>query len=76
MKNWHRASPQVPLLPYNTLIHNQQMKYLITYYYKNDLEQRHQRHDTMQMALAVSNLLLAKGDYVIDSITTEYEVEE
>jgi hypothetical protein len=52
------------------------MTYLISYYYKNDLEQRHQRHDTMQMALAVSNLLLAKGDYVIDSITTEYGVEE
>jgi hypothetical protein len=48
------------------------MKYIITYYYKNDLEKRYQRHDTMQMALAVANLLLAKGDYVIDSINTEY----
>ena len=48
------------------------MKYLITYYYKNDLEQRYQRHHSMQMALAVANLLIAKGDYVIDSITTEY----
>ena len=48
------------------------MRYLITYYYKNDLEQRHQRHHSMQMALAVANLLIAKGDYVVDSITTEY----
>ena len=48
------------------------MKYLITYYYKNYLEQRYQRHDSMQMAIAVANLLIARGDYVIDSITTEY----
>ena len=48
------------------------MKYLISYYYKNDLEQRYQRHHSMQMALAVANLLIAKGDYVVDSITTEY----
>jgi hypothetical protein len=48
------------------------MRYLITYYYKNDLEQRYQRHHSMQMALAVANLLIAKGDYVVDSITTEY----
>ena len=48
------------------------MKYLITYYYKNDLEQRYQRHHSMQMAVAVAGMLIAKGDYVIDSITTEY----
>ena len=48
------------------------MRYLITYYYKNDLEQRHQRHYSMQMALAVAGMLIAKGDYVVDSITTEY----
>ena len=52
------------------------MNYLITYYYKNDLEQRHQRHKTMQIAVATANLLIAHGDYVIDSITTEYGVEE
>ena len=52
------------------------MTYLISYYYKNDLEKRHQKHDTMQMALAVANLLYAKGDYVIDSITTEYDGKE
>jgi len=49
--------------------------YLITYYYKNDLEQRHQRHDNMQVAIATANLLIAKGDYVIDSIVTEYNHE-
>ena len=48
------------------------MRYLITYYYKNDLEQRHQRHHSMQMAVAVAGMLIAKGDYVVDSITTEY----
>ena len=52
------------------------MTYLITYYYKKDLEQRHQRHKTMQIAIATANLLIAQGDYVIDSITTEYGVEE
>jgi len=49
------------------------MKYLISYYYKNDMEKKYQKHDTMQMALAVATLLLTKGDYVIDSITSEYE---
>ena len=48
------------------------MKYLISYYYKNDLEKRYQTHSSMQMAIAVANLLITKGDYVIDSITTEY----
>ena len=48
------------------------MKYLISYYYKNDLEQRHKIYDTMGLAIAVANLLIAKGDYVIDSITTQY----
>ena len=52
------------------------MTYLITYYYKNDTEQRHQRHETMAVAIATANLMIAHGDYVIDSITTEYGVEE
>jgi len=52
------------------------MNYLITFYYKNDTEQRHQRHKTMPMAIATANLLIAHGDYVIDSITTEYGEEE
>ena len=30
----------------------------------------------MELALATATLLLAQGDYVIDSITTEYGVEE
>lgn len=49
--------------------------YLITYYYKNDLEKRYQRHKTMQLAIATANLLIAHGDYVIDSIVTECGVE-
>ncbi len=53
------------------------MKYLITYYFKNDLEQRYQRHETMQVAIATANLWNAKDDSrVVDSITTEYSVEE
>ena len=48
------------------------MKYLISYYYKNDLEKRYQTHSSIQMAIAVANLLIAKDDYVIDSITTQY----
>ena len=52
------------------------MNYLITFHYKNDTEQRHQRHKTMPMAIAIANLLIAHGDYVIDNITTEYGEEE
>ena len=48
------------------------MKYLITYYYKNDLEKRYKEYSTMNLAIAVANLLIARGDYVVDSITTEY----
>ena len=48
------------------------MKYLISYYYKNDLELRYKRYDSMQLCIACANLLIAKGDYVVDSITTEY----
>ena len=49
--------------------------YLITYYYKDDLEKRYQRHDSMQMAVGVANFMIKKGDYVIDSIVTEYNHE-
>lgn len=52
------------------------MTYIIAYYYKNDLEKRYQRHKSMQMAIATANLLIAHGDYVIDSIFTEYEQEK
>ena len=48
------------------------MKYLISYYYKNDLEKRYKEYSTMNLAIAVANLLIAKGDYVVDSITREY----
>lgn len=53
------------------------MKYLITYHFNNDLERRHQRHETMQVAIATANLWNAKGDSrVVDSITTEYGVSD
>ena len=48
------------------------MKYIINYYYKNDLEQRHKSYDTMGLAIACANLLIARGDYVIDSVITGY----
>ena len=48
------------------------MKYLISYYYKNDLEKRYKEYDTMGLAIACANLLIARGDYVIDSVTTQY----
>ena len=48
------------------------MKYLISYYYKNDLEKRYKEYDTMNLAIACANLLIARGDYVVDSVTTEY----
>jgi hypothetical protein len=53
------------------------MKYLLTYYYKNDLEQRYKRYNSMRVAIAAANLLIANGDdWVVDSITTEYGAEE
>ena len=48
------------------------MKYLISYYYKNDLEKRYKEYDSMQLCIACANLLIARGDYVVDSITTQY----
>ena len=48
------------------------MKYLISYYYKNDLEMRYKEYSTMNLAIACANLLIARGDYVVDSITTQY----
>ena len=48
------------------------MKYLISYYYKNDLEKRYKEYDNMQLCIACANLLIARGDYVVDSITTQY----
>ena len=48
------------------------MKYLITYYYKNDLELRYKRYDSMDLALTSASMMLAMGDYVVDSITREY----
>jgi hypothetical protein len=48
------------------------MKYLISYYYKNDLEKRYKEYGSMQLCIACANLLIARGDYVVDSITTQY----
>ena len=48
------------------------MKYLISYYYKNDLEKRYKEYDSMQLCIACANLLIARGDYVVDSVTTQY----
>jgi hypothetical protein len=48
------------------------MKYLLTYYYKNDLEQRYKRYNSMRVAIAAAN----GDDWVVDSITTEYGAEE
>ena len=48
------------------------MKYLISYYYKNDMEKRYKEYDSMQLCIACANLLIARGDYVVDSITTQY----
>ena len=48
------------------------IKYLISYYYKNDLEKRYKEYDNMQLCIACANLLFARGDYVVDSITTQY----
>ena len=50
----------------------QTTRYRIDYYYKNDLERRWQYHKTMPMAIAAANLLIAKGDYTIVSITEDY----
>ena len=50
----------------------QNTQYRIDYYYKNDLERRWKYHKTMAMAIAAANLMIAKGDYVILNITTEY----
>ena len=48
------------------------MKYIINYYYKNDLEMRYKEYSTMNLAIACANLLIARGDYVVDSVITGY----
>ena len=48
------------------------MKYLISYYRKNDMELRYKRYDSMDLALTSASMMLAMGDYVVDSVTTEY----
>ena len=53
-------------------IRESNMKYIINYYYKNDLEKRYKEYDSMNLAIACANLLIARGDYVVDSVTTQY----
>ena len=48
------------------------MKYLISYYRKNDMELRYKEYDSMNLCIASASMMLALGDYVIDSITTQY----
>ena len=53
-------------------IRESNMKYIINYYYKNDLEMRYKEYSTMNLAIACANLLIARGDYVVDSVITGY----
>ena len=53
-------------------IRESNMKYIINYYYKNDLEKRYKEYDSMNLAIACANLLIARGDYVVDSVITGY----
>lgn len=46
-------------------------EYIITYQHNSDDIIKTQKHHTMGMALASAQLLLAHGDYVIKSVTTE-----
>lgn len=39
------------------------------------MEKRYKRYDSMQMAIAFAIMLIAQGDYVIDSIQTEVEYD-
>ena len=48
------------------------MKYLISYYRKNDMELRYKEYDSMNLCIASASMMLALGDYVVDSITTQY----
>jgi hypothetical protein len=53
-------------------IRESNMKYLISYYRKNDMELRYRKYSTMGLAISCANLLIARGDYVVDSVTTQY----
>jgi hypothetical protein len=50
----------------------QTTQYRIDYYRKNDLERRWKYRKTMAEAIATASEMIAKGDYHIESITTEY----
>jgi hypothetical protein len=51
-------------------------EYVITYQHKQDDVVKTQKHNTMGQALASAQLLLAHGDYVIKSVTTEVKQHE
>ena len=53
-------------------IRESNMKYLISYYRKNDMELRYRKYSTMNLCIASASMMLALGDYVVDSITTQY----
>lgn len=46
------------------------MSYLITYYHKNDIEQRWKRLDTQEAAISAARILAFKGR-IIESIVRE-----
>lgn len=50
---------------------NSKYEYVITYHHNSDDIVKTQKHHTMAKALASAQLLLAHGDYVIKSVTTE-----
>jgi len=49
------------------------MSYFITYYHKNDLEQRWKRCDTIDEAISAARILAFKGR-LIESIVREHEI--
>ena len=36
------------------------------------VQEKNKEYDSMNLAIASANLLIARGDYVVDSITTQY----
>jgi len=48
------------------------IKYLISFYHKHELTKRYRHHKTMKDAIGFAIELLDTGNYIIESITTEY----
>lgn len=51
-------------------------EYVITYQHNKEDIVKTQKHNTMGQALAAAQLLLAHGDYVIKSVTTEIKTDD